>query len=193
MSSSMVAAAEISIAGRLKSAVALEPSASTTAVPGAALRSGGNVHADVVQERHDVRRPAHRHRRGAERVLEDQVPADDPRDQLAERRVAVGVGGAGDRHRRGELRIADRREARWRCRRRSSTGRRPGPACAAAAWPVSTKMPVPMMAPMPSRVRSIGPSTRFSGWCGIDRLQWAWWQRVTWAYNGRERRWMSSR
>ena len=38
-----------------------------------------------------------------------------------------------------------------------------GPACAAAAWPVRTKMPVPMMAPMPSRVRSIGPSTRFNG------------------------------
>ena len=37
-----VAAAEISIAGRLKSAVALDPSASTTAVPGAALSNGGN-------------------------------------------------------------------------------------------------------------------------------------------------------
>src|SRR5688572_24983363 len=39
-----------------------------------------------------------------------------------------------------------------------------GPACAAAAWPVSTKMPVPMMAPIPRSVRSTGPSTRLSGW-----------------------------
>ncbi len=37
-----------------------------------------------------------------------------------------------------------------------------GPACIAAACPVSTKMPVPMMAPMPSIVRSTGPRTRLS-------------------------------
>src|SRR5436309_16130477 len=39
-----------------------------------------------------------------------------------------------------------------------------GPACSAAAWPVSTKMPAPMMAPMPSVMRLSGPSARFS-WC----------------------------
>src|SRR6187455_1710252 len=38
----------------------------------------------------------------------------------------------------------------------------PGPAFAAAAWPVSTKMPVPMIAPMPSAMRFIGPRTRRS-------------------------------
>ena len=37
-----------------------------------------------------------------------------------------------------------------------------GPAFAAAAWPVSTKMPVPMIAPMPSAMRFTGPSTRRS-------------------------------
>jgi hypothetical protein len=37
-----VAAAAMSIAGRLTTAVAAVPSASTTAVPGAALNSGGN-------------------------------------------------------------------------------------------------------------------------------------------------------
>src|SRR5436190_278127 len=37
-----------------------------------------------------------------------------------------------------------------------------GPACCAAASPVSTKMPVPMMAPMPSVTRLIGPRTRLS-------------------------------
>ena len=35
-----------------------------------------------------------------------------------------------------------------------------GPAYKAAAAPVSTKMPVPMMAPIPSVIRLIGPSAR---------------------------------
>ena len=35
-----------------------------------------------------------------------------------------------------------------------------GPAYCAAAWPVRTKMPAPMMAPMPSAVRLTGPSAR---------------------------------
>ncbi len=37
----------------------------------------------------------------------------------------------------------------------------PGPAYWAAAAPVSTKMPVPMIAPMPSEIRLSGPSARF--------------------------------
>src|SRR5215212_6641471 len=39
-----------------------------------------------------------------------------------------------------------------------------GPAWAAAARPVSTKIPVPMMAPMPSRVRSTAVSERLRPW-----------------------------
>ena len=35
-----------------------------------------------------------------------------------------------------------------------------GPASSAATRPVITKMPAPMMAPMPSEVRATGPSTR---------------------------------
>src|SRR6188768_2377302 len=38
----------------------------------------------------------------------------------------------------------------------------PGPAWFAAAVPVRTKMPVPMIAPIPSRVRSIAVSVRLS-------------------------------
>ena len=38
----------------------------------------------------------------------------------------------------------------------------PGPAWLAAAVPVSTKMPVPMIAPIPSSVRSIAVSVRRS-------------------------------
>jgi hypothetical protein len=37
-----------------------------------------------------------------------------------------------------------------------------GPAPVAAISPVNTKMPAPMMAPMPSDVSPIGPSTRRS-------------------------------
>src|SRR6266545_4877877 len=44
-----------------------------------------------------------------------------------------------------------------------------GPACSAAAWPVSTKMPAPMMAPMPSVIRLSGVSARFS-WCSPASL-----------------------
>ncbi len=36
-----------------------------------------------------------------------------------------------------------------------------GPAYCAAAWPVSTKMPAPIMAPIPSVIRFTGPSARF--------------------------------
>ena len=35
-----------------------------------------------------------------------------------------------------------------------------GPALAAAAWPVRTKIPVPMIAPTPSMTSWVGPSTR---------------------------------
>src|SRR6266567_9001138 len=38
----------------------------------------------------------------------------------------------------------------------------PGPANCAAAWPVKTKMPAPMMAPIPRVIRWNGPSARLS-------------------------------
>ena len=44
----------------------------------------------------------------------------------------------------------------------TNDSRMPGPAYCAAARPVSTKMPAPMMSPMPSITRRPGPSTRFS-------------------------------
>ena len=63
-----------------------------------------------VQQRLQVAAPADGHRRHRHAVLEDQVPADDPRDELAERRVAVGVGAARDRDRRGQLGVGEGRE-----------------------------------------------------------------------------------
>jgi hypothetical protein len=38
-----------------------------------------------------------------------------------------------------------------------------GPAWAAAAWPVSTNMPAPMMLPIPSAIRLMADSVRLSG------------------------------
>jgi hypothetical protein len=44
-----------------------------------------------------------RHRCGADAVFEQQGEADDPGDELTERRVGVRVGAAGDRHHRAEF------------------------------------------------------------------------------------------
>ena len=45
-----------------------------------------------------------------------------------------------------------------------------GPACWAAARPVSTKMPVPMMPPMPMAMSAPGPSERLS-FCAFGFLR----------------------
>ena len=46
----------------------------------------------------------------AHRVLEDEIPADDPGHQLAERRVRIRVGAAGLRNHRRQLGVAERGE-----------------------------------------------------------------------------------
>ena len=46
-----------------------------------------------------------------DRVLDDQIPADDPGDHLAECHIRVGVGAPGDRHHRRDLGVAERGEA----------------------------------------------------------------------------------
>src|SRR5262249_20833796 len=67
---------------------------------------------DVPQERHDVARPPNRYRHGSESVLQDQVPADDPGDELTEGRVPVGVRAPGHGNEGGEFGVAERREDR---------------------------------------------------------------------------------
>ena len=62
------------------------------------------------QQRLEVVTPGDGDRDVADRVLEDQIPADDPRDQFAERRVRVGVRAARLRNHRRELRVAEARE-----------------------------------------------------------------------------------
>ena len=68
---------------------------------------GGRVDVQLLQQAHEVSGPAGGHGGGPEGVLEHQVPTDDPGDQLAEGRIAIGVGGAGDGNDGGEFRIAE--------------------------------------------------------------------------------------
>ena len=63
--------------------------------------------AEVLAEGEDVAAPAGADGGGAEGVFEDEVPADDPGEDFAERGVAVGVGGAGDGDHGGELGVAE--------------------------------------------------------------------------------------
>ena len=62
--------------------------------------------ANIFEEAHHIARPPDGDGGGAERIFENQVPADDPGDEFAHRRVGIGVGAARDRHRRGHFRIA---------------------------------------------------------------------------------------
>ena len=93
----------MSIAGRLMSA------------PGATRRRGAHpgrqVDAEAGEDALEVAAPADRDGHRPDGVLEDQVPADHPGEDLAERRVRVGIGAAGDRDHRRELRVAERGEA----------------------------------------------------------------------------------
>ena len=72
--------------------------------------ASGQGHAEEPEERDEVVRPAVRHGARGDRVLEDQVPADDPGEELAERGVGVGVGAARHRHHRRKLAVAERGE-----------------------------------------------------------------------------------
>ena len=44
----------------------------------------------------------------ADCILENQIPADDPRDQLSQRRIRIGVSRAGDRHHRRHFSVTER-------------------------------------------------------------------------------------
>jgi hypothetical protein len=95
------------------------------------LRPDRHVEARPGEQRLQISRPRCRGRRHADAVLEDQVPADDPRDDFTERGVRVGVRAAGDRHHRGQLRVTecdeDARERRKRERQYDPGSRGCGP------------------------------------------------------------------
>ena len=113
-----------------------------------------------VQHLVEVPAPAHGDGGDGDAVLEDQVPADDPRDAArpASRRrtctrcrrpgsssqLGVGEGGEDARHPREDEGEDDRR------------------AGLPIASPMITKIPVPMIAPSPSADRSRSPTTRLA-------------------------------
>jgi hypothetical protein len=57
-------------------------------------------------EGREIPRPTHGDGRCAEQILEDQIPADDPGDELAEGRIAIGVRASRDGNHARELGVA---------------------------------------------------------------------------------------
>ena len=64
------------------------------------------IEAKIPGKADEIARPSNRDRDRAYRVFEDQVPADDPGDEFAERRVGIGIGAAADRNGRRHLGVA---------------------------------------------------------------------------------------
>src|SRR5436190_2417614 len=62
---------------------------------------------EVAQQGREVRRPALRDDAGSEHELQEQVPADDPGDELTQRRVREGACGSAHRARRREPGVAE--------------------------------------------------------------------------------------
>ena len=94
---------------------------------GCAIASGSVMPNSVSSRSLKYCAPADGDRRDRDGVLEDQVPADDPRDELAERRVRVRVGAARDRDRRCQLGVGERGErARDAGEDEDEDDRRPG-------------------------------------------------------------------
>ena len=93
---------------------------------GPPLSAAGSVQPKRLAEQVvEVAAPPRRDRGGRDAVLEHQARGDAHRDDLAERRVRVGVGRARDRHRGGHLGVADGGEPRGDRRRSRTRGARP--------------------------------------------------------------------
>ena len=69
------------------------------------------VQTHPVQQVHYVGSETHAHTHVAEGVLQDQVPADDPRNQFAKRRVRIGVGRPRNRNHAAQFGVAKPGEA----------------------------------------------------------------------------------
>ena len=80
---------------------------------------------ETLQQRREVIAPGNRDGNIADGVFQNQIPADDPRHQFAERGVGIGVGASGLRNHRGELGVA---QAGERARdRRAAERKTPAP------------------------------------------------------------------
>ena len=88
---------------------------------------GGQVDARRLQPADQIARPADRDRRAGQRIFEDQAPADDPGERLAERGIAEGIGAARGRDHRRQFGIGQRRAGADRAGdREGQDHRRPG-------------------------------------------------------------------
>ena len=148
--------------------------ATSSAVKTATIRNGGPAHLEAQRSSTvagngmptaseclaEVDAPVLRDHAPRREHLEDQVPADDPREELAHGRVREGVGAAGNGHGRGELGVAHDRERAGDARRGRTRWSRSGPAKFAAACAPTEKMPAPTATAMPMSVRSQVPSDR---------------------------------
>ncbi len=72
---------------------------------------GRQLHPEAADERLEVAGPAHRHCRGGQTVLEQQVPANHPGNQLAHGGIAISVDRASHWHGGGKLGVAQRGQA----------------------------------------------------------------------------------
>ena len=152
----------------------------------------GGMQAEPVEQIDDVRGKADADGHVGAGVFQNQIPADDPGDQFAERGVGVGVGRAGNGNHGRQFGVteAGERADDGHQQQRERDGRTcagpPGQRrvrddeCASGvltmlevsnfspemAVPMTVKMPEPMTAPMPSAVSDHGPSVFFSACSG---------------------------
>ena len=86
---------------------------------GRAREGGRDRHVHLLgHEVAEIARPADRHRRSGGEIFQHQVPADDPGEEPAHRRVGVGVGAAGDWDHRGVFGVAQAGEEAAKARDR---------------------------------------------------------------------------
>ena len=78
--------------------------------PGRGRHPQRQVQSEAQENTLEKATPAYGHRHRPHRVFENQVPADHPRDDLAQRRIGVGVCAPRNGDHRGELRVAQRRK-----------------------------------------------------------------------------------
>jgi hypothetical protein len=73
-------------------------------------REQGLTDPEIMQDRHHIAGPADRHGRGRDPVFENQQPAHDPGENLAQGAVGIGVGRTRHRHGRGQFGVAQARQ-----------------------------------------------------------------------------------
>ncbi len=76
------------------------------------------AYAETLQHPFEIGRPTNSDNRGASRIFEHKIPADDPGEDFTERQIGIGIGASGDWDQCGELCIAQRNEGAGEARKR---------------------------------------------------------------------------